>query len=362
MKRVLLSAVQANNRSGTGRYVSQLVNAFRLLPLPLDIVTANPRGGLDILLGHDPPTDSPLTKLLMEQAGVPLRSWRYHLTHFPAGMGPFLPCRRLILTVHDLIALKHPEWFTPTRARYYRNAAKKGVRRASRIVADSEATSRDLQELLHVPEQKIDVVPLGVSGNHFRPATDGELCQAQKELYLPQQYFLFMGTIEPRKNLKRILAAWRGIASEVPEDLVIAGRPGWGFTDTLEKCRAGEHATRIHLLGPVLDRHLPPLLSSATAFVWPSLYEGFGLPPLEAMACGAPVISSNTSSIPEVVGDAGILIDPTNEDEIAQAMLRVSKDAELRKRLSASSIARASQFTWQRTAELTATSYLRALA
>lgn len=361
MKRVLLNAAQAGNRSGTGRYITELIREFQKMPLPIELLLLDETGRIQLLPQHDVQDTSPLQRLFLEQLRVPLASLKFGLTHCPAGMGPLLPCGRLILTIHDLAALKHPEWFTPSRAAYYRFALRRGVRRTQHLIADSMATKQDLQEMLGVGEERIDVVPLGVS-LHFHPATDAEVQELRARIPLPQSYFLFVGTIEPRKNLPRLVAAYRQIAAEVPEDLVLCGRHGWASDAFLEDCRKGDHAARIHWVNHLLDKHLPALLSSATAFVWPSLHEGFGLPPLEAMACGAPVISSNTTSIPEVVGEAGMLVDPEDTDVIAAAMVRLSGDAALREQLRAAGQVRAMQFTWEKTAALTAAAYIKAMS
>jgi glycosyltransferase involved in cell wall biosynthesis len=175
--------------------------------------------------------------------------------------------------------------------------------------------------------------------------------------WLPEQFLLFVGTLEPRKNLVRLVQAWdKAYDSGLPH-LVIAGRRGWKVDPILAAMRQVRHPYALHLAGFVADDDLPALLSAAQVFVWPSLMEGFGLPPLEAMACGTPVLSSNTSSIPEVTADAALLVDPADENRLAEAMVALAHDDRLRVSLSEAGRRQAALFSWERTARLTAAAY-----
>lgn len=290
-----------------------------------------------------------------------LRSVKPDLVHYPAnfsrwvGRGP-LPRTRLALTVHDLSFLRHPEWFRWERSAYYRAAIGRSVRSADLVIADSEATAADLRELLREPPNHIAVIPLGVE-EHYRPATGEAIADVRARYGLPGQFFLYLGTIEPRKNLPRLIRAFDRIAGGVEADLVIAGRAGWKVDATQSAVSMAEHRDRIHFPGFVAAEDMPAVLSAAEAFVWPSLWEGFGLPPLEAMACGTPVVTSNVSSLPEVTADAALLVAPEDEDAIAEAMRRVVEDSELRETLIARGHERAAMFTWRRTAAMTADAY-----
>jgi glycosyltransferase involved in cell wall biosynthesis len=263
-----------------------------------------------------------------------------------------------VLTVHDLSFLRHPEWFRVDRAAYYSYAIRRSVRLARRIIADSRATATDLESLLGVSPARIDVVPLGV-GAEFQPATAERVDAVRKQYDLPEAFFLYVGTHEPRKNLARLVEAWNSIADEYPQDLVLAGRAGWKSAHLTAAIAASPHAARIHRPGYVPRRDLPALLSAADAFVYPSLFEGFGLPPLEAMACGTPVLTSATSSLPEVVGNAAVLVDPTDIASIADGLLRVLAEATA---LRQHGPQRAAAFTWERCAAATIAIYRAALS
>ncbi|MBI3119349.1 MAG: glycosyltransferase family 4 protein [Candidatus Hydrogenedentes bacterium] len=368
MMRVLFNALQLNNRSGTGRYCAELLRAFAEIAPDLELTACLPRGsrseeepdagGPAFRVSHSAFRNVPTTcpRVFMEHWLLPHQARNFDLVHYPASVGPLFPATNLVLTVHDLAVFRHPEWFTRGRALYYRAAITRGVRQARRIIADSRATAQELQELLDVPPDLIDIIPLGVSP-HFAPVPLERIEAIRRQYALPADFFLFVGTFEPRKNLERLITAWDSVAACIPENLVLAGRRGWRDAPILEAIQRSPFRSRIHLPSHVPEHDLPALLSAARAFVWPSLYEGFGLPPLEAMACGTPVITSNTSSLPEITGDAALLVDPHEVDAIAQALRRVSANAALRDELRAKGLTRAAQFTWHHTGDLTLRSY-----
>ena len=363
MMRVLFNALQAANRSGTGRYAAEL--AARLPGLADDIEVhvvwpspiAPPEGVPDDLL-HFVNSQGPLTRLRYDQIGIHKTMKRIDadVVHFPANIGPMRPIEGTVLTVHDLSFIRQPEWYRWNRARYYRTAVRQSVRKAARLIADSQATADDLHELLRVHADRIDVLPLGV-GEEFRPASVESQAEVRARYHLPERFFLAVGTIEPRKNLPNLIRAWSRIAPDSPEDLVIAGRPGWKFQPVQAAAAASPFPDRIHFPGFIDDTDLPALLTAARAFVWPSWYEGFGLPPLEAMACGTPAVTSNTSSLPEVVGDAALQVDPPDIVALADAMRQAATDGDTRGCLQQAGPARAAQFPWQRTAQLTLDTY-----
>ncbi len=216
------------------------------------------------------------------------------------------------------------------------------------MLADSESTKRDLIELLHVPAEKISVVPAGVEPR-FRPVRDTVKLSAVRSQYdLPQWFILSVGTLEPRKNLTRLISAYAQLRRQtgLPHSLVIAGKEGWlyqGIYDQVAKEGLTEH---VRFPGFIADDDLPALYTLADLLAFPSLYEGFGLPPLEAMACGTPVVASNNSSLPEAVGAAALLVDAEDVDGLADAMARVLGNANLRVRLADLGRAQAARFTW----------------
>jgi glycosyltransferase involved in cell wall biosynthesis len=358
--RVLFNALQAGNRSGTGRYAAELLAALAAQPggIKYGVVwplrhPVPPLGDADVF-----PLDSrPLRRLPAEMCGFPaLRGFKPDLLHYPANVGALRSAVPVVLTIHDLSFLRHPEWFTRGRALYYRAAVRRTAARAAHIIADSQATADDVLALLKVPQERITVVPLGVSAA-FHPAPAEAIVRARVQYQLPPRYFLYAGTIEPRKNLERLIAAFDHVAHTFDLDLVIAGRGGWHTRPVEAAAAAARHRARIHFPGYIAEEDLPAVLSAAHAFLWPSLFEGFGLPVLEAMACGTPVLTASVSSLPEVAGDAALLVNPRDMIALAEAIKTLAADAALRRDLAERGFRRAAQFTWAACAEKTISVY-----
>jgi hypothetical protein len=223
------------------------------------------------------------------------------------------PRARTLVTIHDLSYMVHPECAVPGVAAYLRDAVPRALKQASIIIADSESTRRDLHRLLNIALDRVTVVYPGVDAR-FRPLPP-EVCEpVRRRLNLPRRFILFVGTIEPRKNLVRLLEAFARIDRAVLNDrrgedlfLVLAGRRGWMYQPVFAAIDRLNLRDRVQLLDFVADSDLPVVYNLAQVFVYPSLYEGFGLPPLEALACGTPVVTSDNSSLPEVVGNAALL-------------------------------------------------------
>jgi glycosyltransferase involved in cell wall biosynthesis len=285
---------------------------------------------------------------IWEQVILP-NSARGKLLWSPANTGPVL-ARNQVVTIHDASPLDHPEWFTRQFAKVYQAILPCVARTAKVVITDSEfSRSRLLQ---HIPgiDAKINVVLLGVDAR-FRPVSPAETAQIRARYNLERDFVLFLGSIEPRKNLRNVLLAWAQVSQHFPNiDLVVAGAGGNAFRSVeLEPLPA-----RVHFMGHFADQDLPALYGAAMAFVYPSFYEGFGLPPLEAMASGVPVIVSTALALREVVGDAGIFVDPHQPDQIATALKRLLEDGDLRRDLRVQGLVRAGLFTWERTAQQTA--------
>lgn len=264
---------------------------------------------------------------------------------------PALPGRPTLLTVHDLSFEIMPETLPEPLVAYLRRNVPRAVRRATHILADSESTRRDLICLWGVPEERVTVLYSGVEPR-FRPILDPAAHARVRARYGlgPWPFLLTVGTVQPRKNYPRLIEAFAALVrgGVFPEGhLVIVGERGWKAEGTFEAIRRSGLADRIHWLGFVDDEDLPVLYSAATAFALVSRYEGFGLPALEAMACGTPVVVSRTSSLPEVVGEAGVLVDPESVEAIAAGLAVVLGDAERRERLRAAGLERARRFTWE---------------
>jgi glycosyltransferase involved in cell wall biosynthesis len=229
------------------------------------------------------------------------------------------------------------------------------ARRSRRVIALSQSTKNDLGRLFGIPEEKIEVVPCGVDPR-FQPLRGNLISQFRQRRGLPERMILFVGTIEQRKNVSLLLEAYAQIKKDIPHALVLAGARGWGADGVMARAERLGLADVI-FAGYVEQEELPLWYNAADLLAYPSLYEGFGLPPLEAMASGTPVVTSNTSSLPEVVGDAGILVDPRNGDEIASAILKVLHDKGLQEEMRKRGLERAKRFTWQGAAEKTVRVY-----
>jgi alpha-1,3-rhamnosyl/mannosyltransferase len=266
-----------------------------------------------------------------------------------------------VLTIHDLTLLLFPEWHPADRLARMVPEFEPAVARANVIITPSCSTRNDVLERLPVDPERVRVVPHGVDAA-FTPRPAAEVAAALAPLGLRGGgYLLFVGTIEPRKNLLRLLQAM-DLVDPAVGPLVLAGGRGWNDGPIRVALERLERAGRVRSLGYVADELRPALLTGARAFVYPSLYEGFGWPPLEAMACGTPVVTSNVSSLPEVVGDAALFVSPDDVDGLAAALHRVWHDEALRADLRARGIARAREFSWERTARMTLDAYRAALS
>nr|MBA3948001.1 glycosyltransferase family 4 protein [Herpetosiphonaceae bacterium] len=282
-----------------------------------------------------------------------------HATGFDAPLWQPLP---LVYTVHDLIGMLYPQNLPPVARFYWSRWLPWSVHFARHIIADSQCTQRDLHRLLAVPLERITVVPLAADGR-FVPQPPETNAALRARLHLAERMILYVGTIEPRKGIDTLLDAWALLAAELPDtQLVIAGKLGW-YTERLHlQIEQLGLAGRVLWTGYVADEDLPALYSAADVFVFPSRYEGFGLPPLEAMACGTPVVVSNAAALPEVVGAAGLLHPPNDAIALARLLRLVLNQPALHAELRARGLRQARSFSWWRTAQQTAAVYRAALA
>ncbi len=270
----------------------------------------------------------------------------------------------LVFTLHDLTFLSHPHLHTLGNRLHCLTGVARAACRGARFVAVSESTRRECERQLALPAERVDVVP-NAADRRFMPLDPEEArAHVERRFGLDAPYVLAVGTLEPRKNLGALIAAFAGLPEGLRRRhrLAIAGGGGWlGVDPAAAAARAGI-GERTSVLGPIADDDLPDLYAGAEVFVYPSLWEGFGLPALEALACGAPAIVSATSSLPEVVGEAAVLVDPHDAGALGAALERVLADADLRARLRAAGPRQAARFSWRRTAEETAAVYRRRLA
>ncbi|NOX63451.1 MAG: glycosyltransferase family 4 protein [Chloroflexi bacterium] len=372
---------------GIGRYVYNLADALaseqedELWLLAYDAkrsgrgASGNTQYDLDALARHPNlrliPTDIPVFHL-REQTHLPalIRELAPDIVHFPYNVRPL---RRLpmpaILTLYDAIPRRFPHYFPRARRWLIETIQRLALRASDAFVAISAATARDFQALYHVQPERITVAPLAADPI-FRPQPPESTTELRVRLNLPTHYALYLGSNKPHKNLPRLVEAWARVsghdrsrsASADAETLhlVIAGAWDERYPEAKRLAHARHLDHVVHFLGPVANKDLPALYAAADLFLFPSLYEGFGLPVLEAMACGTPVACSNTSSLPEIVGDAARLFDPASIESMTEAILNLWRNSSKRQELTRRGLERAAQFTWRRTAQLTRDAYVRA--
>lgn len=292
---------------------------------------------------------------------LPRVEWlaRFDVLFAPNFIPPPTRTGALVVTVHDLAFRRFPET-APHGTRWWLERLDRTLANAARIIAVSESTRRDLMELYDVAAERVVVIPHGVDRETFRPASERELEAARRRFGIDPPYLLSLGGIEPRKNLPNLIKAFAALSAHARTSLVIAGAgvawnpEGGRLLDAALAEVPAEVRGRIALVGYVSGAEKTALIAGAEALVYPSLYEGFGLPVLEAMACGTPVLTSDVSALPEVAGGAAVLVDPRDVDSIRDGMARILTDPQLRGRLAEAGTARAASFSWTETAERTA--------
>jgi len=359
--------IAVTETAGIARHVRELVAAL----LEIDqvneyilIFTSDVKGGVSSTL----PQKLAIRRLPFSQWGarmmwhrmslpLPLEFFTGHLDvfHSPDFLLPPLRHAQGVVTIHDLSYIIYAQYTRPTIAKYFDKAVRRSVERARLVIADSNSTKRDLGKLLAISEGKIEVIYSGVSVR-FVPVRDRDrLFDVQRRYSIDRPFILSIGEIQPRKNLQRLIAAYSILRQDamLTHQLLLVGKEHWLSEDLFRQVEGLDIKRDIRFLGYVPDEDLPALISLADVFAFPSLYEGFGLPPLEAMACGCPVVTSNTSSLPEVVGNAGIMVNPYDTDSLARAIGQVLTSSELRDNMIRKGLEQAKKFSWEKTAKQT---------
>jgi glycosyltransferase involved in cell wall biosynthesis len=367
MKIGITSAFFRNFRAGTWVYAHSLLKAFDGLAgsgnrfHTIDFLD-QPVAGLSTIEHsvYPLPMDT-LAKIVWPNLVLPCQAAqdRFDLIHATTHYGTFMPCRyRNVITVTDVSPLLHPDTHGRGQVMYHRYFLPQVLKRADVIVTISHSSKKDIISCFRLSEEKVHVIHLGVDRN-FVPTVTGESNFART---LPERYILNIGTLEARKNLPRLLEAYAIVRGKgLSHKLLIAGARGWRLSSLARIVEKHKLENDVVFLGYVEDADLPLLYSRADFFVYPSIYEGFGLPILEAMACGTPVITSNCSSMPEVAGDAALLVDPLDVNDLVTKILDLAGSGDLRRFLREKGIGRASLFSWEKTAQETLAVYEKAV-
>ena len=312
------------------------------------------------------PTQRPIIRILWEQLLQPLvlRRSRVDLLHALAFVAPLAAPCPFVVTVYDLSFLRYPESFRPFNRWYLTRFTTHSVKRARAVIAISESTRQDVINFLGVPAGQVHTIYCGVDET-FRPLPTAAIAAFKARHHLPETFILFLGTLEPRKNvdgLIRAYARWRERDPAAPP-LILAGGQGWYYTEIFKLVETLNLTDCIYFPGYISQESLPLWYNAASLFIYPSHFEGFGLPVLEAMACGTPVIASAVSSLPEVTGvdGAACLVDPADLEALAEAMAHLMSRSELRADMSARGLARAAEFRWAKTARETVAVYQKVI-
>jgi glycosyltransferase involved in cell wall biosynthesis len=364
--------------TGSGQYTHQLIRELLTIPDGPECLLFRPKSvhakrepvasgskmqerflSSPILLGEN------LSKLWFEQISFPRAclGQKVDVAHVPYFASPLQAGSRMVVTIHDLIPLILPVYRGSILVRLYTGLAAAGARRAAAIITDSHSSKKDITDLLRIPQDRVHVIYLAAS-EIFRPVRDAEkLNMARRKYGLPREYILYLGGFDQRKNLRTLLAAFASMDDSLRAraPLVIAGHlPQENtafFPDPRPIVERVGLQDEVNFIGWVPEKDKPALYSGATLFVFPSSYEGFGLPPLEAMACGTPVVASDCSSQPEIGGEGALLVDPEDVDGLAGAMTTLMEDEKRRRELAAKGLEQAQQFSWRKTAAETMAVY-----
>lgn len=349
--------------SGVGYYTARLMESLangagdgqieRLVVLSNRDVALPSAGRVEVYAGRRFGVRSVWMQLVLPRILSELNPDVVHFTNYLAPLASRVP---YVVSFHDMTLSLFPGYHTLKKRLLTSSLIPLVARRARLILTPSEATRRDVVRLLGAAPERVRVIPYAAAPR-FRPAAAApERLAAMYGIRPP--YFLYVGTLEPRKNLVRALRAFARVRGDLPgHRFVFAGERGWKYQDVLTEARRPELADSVTFLGYVEEERLAPLYSHATALVYPSLYEGFGLPVVEAMACGTPVLTSRSSSLGEIADGAAVLVDPTDEPALAAGLRSLGTDADLRRSLSERGLARAASYSWERTGRETVAAY-----
>ena len=306
-------------------------------------------------------TQPPLRRIAWEQLVQPWQLGAFDLYHALAFVAPVALPAPMVVTIYDLSFLHYPQVLSPARRAYLRLLTGLTCQRARRVICISRSTAQDVIESLGVAPEKVDVAPAGHDPARFRPLPPDEIAAFRRAKDLPERFWLFVGTLEPRKNLPTLLRAYAALPARQRPPLLLGGGKGWDYDDIFASIARLGLADSVRWLGFLAADDLPYWYNCAEVFVYPSVFEGFGLPVLEAMACGTPVVVAAASSLPEVVGEAGLCVPPRDVPAWTDALHSAMTDSGWRQQVIERGLAQASRYTWQETARQTIRSYACAL-
>lgn len=358
----LLTFSQTYRNAGTSNYIYQILQQLPALERKHRFVVFTNADRRELIAGRSPQfrfvgnrldMERPARRIPWEQTVLPLELARRRLDLIHGTLNVLPLARRIpgVVTIHDVAFLRFPERFLAGKRRYLSYFTRWSARGAARVIASSENTRRDVIELLGVRDDRVRVVYLGVEDRMREPVDPEAVARLRVRHGLPERFFLFIGTLEPRKNLVRLLDAYAAARrAGVDWPLVLAGGRGWLYEEIFRRVQTLGLEPHVHFPGYVLYDDLPLWYNAAGAFVYPSLYEGFGLPVAEAMACGCPVLTARNSSLPEVAGDAAILVDGEDVEALSAGLIQLAGDEALRATLRERGAVQAARFTWRDTA------------
>jgi glycosyltransferase involved in cell wall biosynthesis len=363
----LLAHTNSFRRAGISHYVEQTLLQLAQIDRVNRYSVYTTRGLDQHALGLPPnfrvlpsrlPTINPRVRIPWEQLVAPLllRRSRADLFHGVHSVVPIASPVPTVVTVHDLAFIRFTQTFRAYNRAYLDFATRLSVRRAARVLVVSEHTKREVVGMLGVHPERVVVTPNAVR-EHFRVPERAALEAFRVEKGLPERFVLYVGTLEPRKNLTTLLDAYAQVVKRHNVPLIVGGGKGWLYDAVFQRLEQLGLREQVQFVGYIAEEELPLWYAAATVFVFPSIYEGFGMPPLEAMACGTPVIVSDSSSLPEVVGDAGLLAPPHDPVAFAEALDRVLADSALHQELRERGLVQATRFSWRTTAERTLAAY-----
>lgn len=364
----LLSAESGYRRAGIHQYIAQVIHHLPLLSsdthytvFTRDEKAIGTRSGVQVA-SSSWPTEQRVIRILWEQSALPVLAARENLDllHSMAFVTPIVGQIPTIVTVYDLSFVHFPEKFPTLQRHYLQSQTARSTRQARQVITISEASRQDLQRHFSVPLEKISVILPGVDPQ-FQPLPEEKIAAFRDEHRLPEHFILHVGTLQPRKNIPILIEALaRPECHDV--DLVLAGAKGWMYDEIFGQAETLGVMNRLHFVGYVADEALPFWYNAAKVLVFPSVYEGFGMPIVEAMACGTPVVAARSSSIPEAGGEAALYFDPQDAETLARHLSDILGDDHLAEKMRQNGLAQAQNFSWERAGLETAQVYAKVLS